>query len=177
MLTLSPSVIAPVCHVGDRLEVTCNSTIATFLRWRISLLDEQQQDRNIERNINSDDLGAQTSNNTVNFTSFKFTRTSTQGVSPLVSKLTIINVTNNLNGTRVYCEEVDGSMSAYFTTIIVVVTGNSKSLYMHACLSHVIFCCPYIILFQKTGTVFHVHCYKADKMVSQCTPFQWGHCK
>ena len=91
------------------------------------MLDEQLQYRNIERNINSDDVGAQTLNITVrNVTLFSFTRTSTQGASPLVSTFTIINVTNNLNGTRVHCVEVDGSMSADFTTITVVDNGHSK---------------------------------------------------
>ena len=100
------------------------------------MVDEHQPNRNIERNINSDDAGAQTSSDTVNYTSFHFIRTSIQGVSPLVSTLTIINVTNNLNRTRVHCVEVDGSMSANFTTIIVIIeTHHSKftTYDMHEC--------------------------------------------
>ena len=101
------------------------------------MLDEQQQDRNIERNIISDDVGAQTSNRTVNSTLFSFTRTSTQGASHFVSTLTIINVTNNLNGTRVHCVEVDGSMSANFTTIIVVAEAGHSKLTLHMLACHV----------------------------------------
>ena len=118
--------IAPVCHVGDRLELTCSTTVATFLRWRFSVFDEQLQIRNIERNINSDDTSAQMSSETLNSTLFIVTRTSTQRASPLVSTLTIINVTSNLNGTRVHCMEVDGPMSANSTTIIVVEIRHSK---------------------------------------------------
>ena len=121
--------IAPVCRVGDRLELTCNTTVADFLRWRLSVFGEQLQGRIIEKNIQSGDTSAQTSTETVNSTLFISTRTSTQGATPLVSTLTIINVTNNLNGTRVHCREVGDSMSANFTTIVVE-TGHSKlSLY------------------------------------------------
>ena len=90
------------------------------------MIDDNLQNRNIERNINLDDAGAQTSVVTVNSTSFNFIRTSTQGTSPLVSTLTIINVTNNLNRIRIHCEEVDGSMSANLATITIVETGHSK---------------------------------------------------
>ena len=85
-----------------------------------------QDDRRIVSNINSDDAVTQEWVETVNLTSFNFTRTSTQRASTLISTLTIINVTNNLNGTRVHCVERGGSMSANFTTIIVVETGRSK---------------------------------------------------
>ena len=90
------------------------------------MIDDNLQNRNIKRNINLDDADAQTSVVTVNSTSFNFTRTFTQGRLPLVSTLTIINVTNNLNGTRVHCVEVDGSMSTNLATINIVETGHSK---------------------------------------------------
>ena len=118
--------IAPVCHVGGELDLTCSTTAARYLRWRFSVFNEQLQITNIEMNINSLDASVQTASIRVNSTSFISTRTSTQRASPLVSTLTIINVTYNLNETRVHCVEVDGSMSANFTTIIVVETGRSK---------------------------------------------------
>ena len=71
------------------------------------MVDDLGRIKNIERNINLNDPSQQTSTAMVNLTLFNFTRTTTQGTLPLISRLTINNVTNALNGGVVKCLEVD----------------------------------------------------------------------
>ena len=40
LVEISPSVIAPVCQVGDPLELTCPTTTGMFHRWNFIVIPE-----------------------------------------------------------------------------------------------------------------------------------------
>ena len=114
MLTLSPGVVAPVCQVGNELELTC-STNGSFMRWIFTVGNEQGVPQEYRRNINSLDGPRQMTVIEVNSTTFTTMRTSAQGVSPLISTLVINSVSNDLNGTVVHCQDVGTSTTASTT--------------------------------------------------------------
>ena len=97
---------------------------------------DQDRVQTIVRSINSDDSSQQMSTTMVNTTLFNFTRTSTQGASPLVSTLTIDSVSTALNGTVVECFEVDGPM-AVETTLILVIDINHCKLLAYETFTHI----------------------------------------
>ena len=106
MVTLSPTSVAPVCRVGDPLELTCSSS-GSFSRWTIRVGNEQGVTHEEYRwNINSQDVSEQVSMIELNSTTFTFMRTSSQGSLPLVSMLVIDSVNRYLNGTEVHCLDV-----------------------------------------------------------------------
>jgi hypothetical protein len=114
MVTLSPTSVAPVCQVGDPLELTCSST-GSFIRWTITVSNEQGVPQEYRRSINSQDASQQVSMIQVNSTSFTFMRTSDQGMLPLISMLVIDSVNRYLNGTKVYCLDVATSTNVSTT--------------------------------------------------------------
>ena len=115
VVTLYPEEVAPVCEVGDQLELSCNIS-GSFLRWSFTVGTEQGMLQEYRRNINNEG-GSQLASNviTVNSTTFTFMRTSDQGILPLVSTLVINFVSRDLNGVTVYCVDVIASMTASTT--------------------------------------------------------------
>ena len=116
MVTLSPMSVAPVCDVGDPLQLTCTASVE-FIRWNITVVNDQGITEEITVNINSGDTSQQMSQRIINSTIFTFMRTSTRFASPLVSTLSIDSVSIDLNGTVIRCMEVGGSMASASTTI------------------------------------------------------------
>ena len=134
ILTLSPMTVAPVCRVGDQLNLTCTTTTESveFLQWSIPLVNEHgTMLEEITRYINSG--GAyQTSQTLLNSTTFTFTRSSIQGILPLISMLLVDSVSTGLNGTVVHCMEVlEGNSlmtpDSASTTIQIINVSNSES--------------------------------------------------
>ena len=123
MLTLSPMMVAPVCRVGDPLNLTCTASV-DFISWSIFRANEQGKAINDEL-INSIDDN-QMSQTVVNSAMFTFARTSAQGATPLISTLSIDNVSIGLNGTVVRCMEAGNMMSSASTTIQIIDTSQSK---------------------------------------------------
>ena len=122
MLTLSPMTVAPVCHVGDPLQLTCTASVE-FVRWSILQVNERgilvevaaavqlnSRDENQMRQI--EDL--------VDSATFTFIRSSAQFASPLISTLSIDSVSIGLNRTVVRCMEAGGSTSSASTTIKII---------------------------------------------------------
>ena len=141
-LTLSPMSVAPVCRVGDPLQLTCTASVE-FLRWNILRGDEQGTLVDIinSRIINSRDP-IQTSGTSlpINSATITYSRTSAQGALPLVSTLSIDSVNIDLNGTVIQCSDVSNPMSLASTTVIIIDTSQSelpsnhimlKSLHQH----------------------------------------------
>ena len=99
MLTLSPMMVAPVCCIGDPLQLTCTGSV-DFIRW--SMFQPNEQGTLVEVIsavvINSRDAN-QMSQRVVNSTTFTFTRASFQGDLPLISILSIDSVGIGLNRT------------------------------------------------------------------------------
>ena len=115
MLTLSPMVVAPVCRVGDPLQLTCTTSVE-FIKWSILHITAVQ--------INSRDTN-QIKHIKDHNTTFTFTRSSAQHASPLISTLSIDSVSFGLNGTVVQCMDVMNPTTSASTTIQVIDISNS----------------------------------------------------
>ena len=120
-LTFSLMEVAPVCRVGDPLELTCTASVES-LQWSLTVVDEQGRDENILMFITASAPSPQPPPITVNFTTFTLRRISDQGASPLVSTLSIDPVSIGLNGTVVNCMDATSSMtpSSESTTILII---------------------------------------------------------
>ena len=63
LLTLSPMMVAPVCSVGDPLQITCTAS-EEFIRWSILHLNEQgireEITNSVQINSRSRDANVQT---------------------------------------------------------------------------------------------------------------------
>jgi hypothetical protein len=90
MVTLSPMTVAPVCHVGDPLQLTCTAALAgsvQAIRWsifRITCTNEQLSEITGSVLIDSRDTN-QRKNREVASATFTYARISAQGASPLIS--------------------------------------------------------------------------------------------
>ena len=131
-MTLSPTNVAPVCHVGDPLQLTCTASIE-FISWSIFRINEQGMlvRAIIDEPINSQDR-IQMPRPIVNeLATFTFMRTSAREDLPLISTLFIDSVSIGLNGTVVNCtderrnEERNASIFVS-TTIMIVDTTQSE---------------------------------------------------
>ena len=100
IVTLSPTPVAPVCRVGDPLELTCNLS-GIFLEWSFTVGNEQGVPRNYRETIHFQDFSEPML--LVNSTTFTFMKTYNQGMLPLISTLVIDSVNRYLNGTEVHC--------------------------------------------------------------------------
>ena len=119
MLSLSPMTVAPVCHVGDQLELTCTAPVRS-LRWSIFQVNEQSLLTEVTNSVLIDSHDAnQKRQNELNSTTFTFMRMSAQGASPLISALSINSVGIGLDGTLVNCSDVASPISASTTIQII----------------------------------------------------------
>ena len=123
MLTLSPMMVAPVCHVGDPLQLTCTASQVQFIQWRFLQQGTMEEIANsVSINARDDDQMKQILLHSATFT---FTRISARGTLPLISTLSIDSVNIGLNGTVVQCIDVANTMISASTTIQVVNISNS----------------------------------------------------
>ena len=122
MLTLSPAMIAPVCHVGDPLQLTCTASVA-FLQWSLRVVNEQGRDEEITIFITASAPSSQPMPIVVNSTTLTLRRISAQGASPLISTLSIDSVSIGLNGTVVNCMDPGNIMTSASTTIQIIIVG------------------------------------------------------
>ena len=121
MVELSPSGVAPVCQVGDQLELTCSVT-GRFLRWQFTVTLENGAPMTFEPVISSGGSSGVIPPVMANSTRFIFSRLFTQ---PLTSTMTINPISEGLNGVQVNCEDVEASQSA-ITTIQIVDAASKK---------------------------------------------------
>ena len=126
MVTLTPEMVAPVCHVGDPLNITCIAS-AEFIRWNV--FQPNEQDTLVEA-INAVQLNSrdpsQTKRGEVNSATFTFIRRSGRGASPLISTVSIDSVSTGLNGTVVRCTDVENPLMSASTTIQIIDIRQSK---------------------------------------------------
>ena len=140
-LILSPTMVAPVCRVGDQLNITCTSSVE-FIEWSIMLIynDLGTPENITELYVGSSGTSQQVPPITVNSTTFTFKRDSPQGASTLISTLSIDSVNIGLNGTIVRCMEVGNLMISASTTIYIVKSDVSNcklaSSHIHAVSHH-----------------------------------------
>ena len=121
--------VAPVCHVGDPLQLTCTASVQT-IRWSIfRIINDQGTLSEITNSVfidNSDD-NQRKSSEVASFT-FIYVRISDQGASPLVSTLSIDSVSIGLNGTVVRCSDVANPMTSASTTIYISAANSTVTL-------------------------------------------------
>ena len=121
---MSPFPRATLCHIGDRLEVTCRGTVnESVLDWEIVLTGTVANDR-----IDSTVTSTQQSQEIIpsHSTVFIFSRTSELGTLPLISTLEISVVLLPLNGSTITC--MTESPSAVATTTVHIVGENDGKL-------------------------------------------------
>ena len=128
MVTLSPMNVAPVCRVGDPLQITCMASVV-FIIWSILQANEQGT---LVKPVNSVHFNSRDANQmprtiTVNSSTFTFIRTSAHEASPLISTLSIDSVNISLNGTVVHCSDVGNSITPASTTIRIIDVSKSKA--------------------------------------------------
>ena len=122
MLTLSPMsvLVAPVCRVGDPLQLTCTAA-ARSIRWRIFQVNELGTLGEVINSVIIDISDAnQVKQKEVNSATFAFTRSSNEDTLPLISTLSIDSVSIGLNGTVVNCADVSNPMTSASSTITIV---------------------------------------------------------
>ena len=117
-VTISPSPRAAVCRVGDRLEVTCNTT-QSALTWNLTVIGATNS---ITRTLSTTTL----SQNVVmiNSATLIFSRVSELRASPLISMLVVPALSLDLNLTRITCME-RSTMAASMATTSVYIHSNS----------------------------------------------------
>ena len=125
MVLLSPTKVAPVCHVGDHLNLTCTASV-DFIRWSFIVVTEQGREDKITIFSTSRALSQQPMPIVVNSTTFTLIRNSPQSVLPLISTLSIDSVSIGLNGTVVNCMDSRNSTTSASTTIQIIDTSNSE---------------------------------------------------
>ena len=96
--------IAPVCQVGDPLQLTCTASVE-FVRWNILQMNEHGTLVNIinDRKINSRDQNYTARSVMLHSVTFLFQRISPQFAMPFISRLSIESVNLDINGTVVHC--------------------------------------------------------------------------
>ena len=104
VVEISPSGVAPVCQIGDPLELTCN-TSNTLHTWQFTAIPESGSAVNYTRLVSSVGSSGVSSlpiiiNTTIVIT---FSRLSNQNVLPLISRMLISNVSKGLDGVQVEC--------------------------------------------------------------------------
>ena len=119
MLTLSPMTVAPVCRVGNPLQLTCTASVE-YIRWSIWQPNEQGTLVEVTNSvlITASDAN-QMKEREVNSVTFTFIRISAEDTTPLVSTLSIDSVNVGLNKTEVRCSEVGGTMTTTSTIQII----------------------------------------------------------
>ena len=123
-LTLSPMTVAPVCRVGDSLQLTCKlaATVESIqiLQWSFMVVNDNGELEEITAYSNRRDSSQQLTERVINSTTFTVVRSSRQNATPLISTLSI-NATNiGLNGTIVHCMDTRSTSSPASTTIYIV---------------------------------------------------------
>jgi hypothetical protein len=135
--------VAPVCHVGDPLELTCTASI-DFIIWTISRVNEKGMlEKAInDEPINSEDLLQMLQPVVISLATFTFMRTSAQGELPLISTLSIESVSIGLNGTVVNCTDgrsrEENKSIPVSTTIQIIDTSQSELAYHNNILTIVV---------------------------------------
>ena len=125
ILLLSPSEVN-LCP-GDELILTC-STNETFLQWRIST--------SVRRLVPSQGAASELEPLTINSTTFYISKVSDNEAVPLISTITVYNVTADLNRTAVNCAEIDenGQIERMSTAIIQIIRTGTLCSEAYECL-------------------------------------------
>ena len=95
--------------IGGELSLTCIIN-ASFVQWNITIPHYNQGPTSITYLFSTNRVTNIAETFTINETDLGISKTSDRGALPLVSTLSITNVSIGLNGTLIQCMEVDGTM-------------------------------------------------------------------
>ena len=115
---ISPSAVAPVCQVGDELELTC-ATTGIFLRWEITVFPENMT--HVATPVSSVGSSGIPPPLMIGSSTFNLSRLSGPDSSPLMSRMVVNPVSSGLNGTVVNCFEGSSSTDTVATTTVQVI--------------------------------------------------------
>ena len=118
VVELSPSGVAPVCRVGDQLELTCTSS-STIHRWEFTVFPENMTHTTTP--VSSAGTSGVPPSLTFSGSVITFSRLSGQDISPLVSRAVINPVSSGLNGAVVNCFEGISSIDNVTSTTIRII--------------------------------------------------------
>ena len=118
VVEISPSGVAPVCRVGDQLELMCTSS-GTIHRWEFIFLPENILHTTAP--VSSAGTSGVPQPLTVSGSMITFSRLSGQDILPLISRAVVSHVTNGLNGAVVNCFEGVSSTDSVATTTIRII--------------------------------------------------------
>ena len=132
-LRLSPMTVAPVCHVGGPLQLTCTTSVQ-FIKWSVLQFNEQGTPEEAANSvqINARDANQMTTRQ-VNSATFTFMRSSARNNIPLISILFIDSVSIGLHGTEIHCSDVTDPRTLSSTTIQITNISQISKLASHLC--------------------------------------------
>ena len=125
MVTLSPMSVAPVCRVGDPLQLTCTASVIN-IQWRFTVANEQGVDEEFMSFSTASAMSNRSVIIQVNSTTFTLIRNSSRNDLPLTVTLSIDSVGTSLNGTVVSCNDPGNSTVSASTTIQIIDATNSE---------------------------------------------------
>ena len=134
VIEISPSGVAPVCRVGDQLELMCTSS-GTVHRWEFTVFPENVSHTTVP--ILSVGTSGSSTPLMISNSMITFSRLSGQDSLPLISMARVSSVTNGLNRTVVNCfEGVSSTDSVATTTIRIIDPGqfSKKLLSLNNCI-------------------------------------------
>jgi hypothetical protein len=119
MLTLFPMTVAPVCRIGDPLQLTCTASVVN-IQWSFTVVNQRGMDETVMGFSTAGALAYHSVLFRVNSTIFTLIRNSSQNDLPLIVTLSIDSVSAGLNGTEVNCIDEENSSSSGSTAIQIV---------------------------------------------------------
>ena len=135
-LTLSPMSVAPVCSVGDPLQLTCTASVEAGIKWNIFRVNMKVISDVL---ITIGSAKNQRTPITVDSVTFTFIKNSAPEVSPLVSTLSIDSV--SWNGTVVNCSDLSDSTTSAATTIQIIDAHQSEFINDIVVISCILYSC------------------------------------
>ena len=114
--------VAPVCQSGDQLELTC-TTSGVIQTWQLVSNPESGAVTQLQQVSSAGSSGLDSGPRIINSITFNSSRLSSQGSSPLISRMTVNPVSEGLNGSEVNCVDTLASESA--TTTILIIRGKA----------------------------------------------------
>ena len=129
-VVLSPSGVVSIC-VGKQLTFTC-STGRAFIEWNVTVLQSGVRSSRTRLVLTETRTATPLTNNMI---TFNITRISSIGSLPLISTLTVVNVTNDhLNGTEVNCADIGNSLAQTSSSVAfvhIIPNGKPNNKHVH----------------------------------------------
>ena len=118
LVEISPSAVAPICQVGDQLELTCNTTKEINHRWEFTVFPENITHTS---HVTSVGMSGTPPSLTLSTSMITFSRLSGPNSLPLISRIVVSPVTRDINRTVVNCFEGTSSTDSVATTTIRII--------------------------------------------------------